>query len=136
MLVFLMPKNTGHLGAATARYASELLPTALRNNLNAFVQSIGGSLNRGNIAAYQTKIDSILESEIGKFDKEIGDALQRLCPRPSHLSEQDARRLIKKHSDNVKRAFCGTTVALALVNLEERFMWSVGVGDSTLGERV
>ena len=57
-----------------------------------------------------------------------------LCRKPHKLTEEGARTLIQEHSDTLQRTFCGTTLAAALVNVEEKLMWAVGVGDSTVGE--
>ncbi|KAI0360005.1 hypothetical protein OH77DRAFT_1394648, partial [Trametes cingulata] len=90
-------------------------------------------LHRDNIAQHEATVNSLLKREIRKFDKSIGDALQQICPRPWELTEEEARLLIKELRDIVERAFSGTTVSLAIINLQSRFMWAVGVGDSSIG---
>ncbi|KAJ2974928.1 hypothetical protein NUW54_g11814 [Trametes sanguinea] len=123
----------GHLGPATADYASKALPAAIYRRFCTFVRSIGGRLDRSNLHANQQHVTDILKDEVNEFDKGIGDALQSICPCPWELDEQAARQLISQHPEIVKRAFGGTTVAMTLINLEERFMWTVGVGDSSVG---
>ncbi|KAI0368705.1 protein serine/threonine phosphatase 2C [Pilatotrama ljubarskyi] len=123
----------GHSGSRAAHYASEMLPTLIRRKLRTFINSVGGKLDRDNIAQNEPKVTSLLKREVQKFDKSIGDALQQICPRPWELTEDEARRLIEEHSEVIERAFSGTTVALAIINLNERFMWAVGLGDSTVG---
>ncbi len=78
----------------------------------------------------------LIQKEIMKFDNDLGDAVRNICPRPEELTEQQARRLIAEHQEVLERAFHGTTMALALINVDQRFMWAAGVGDSTVGEQV
>ncbi|KAI0324318.1 protein serine/threonine phosphatase 2C [Cubamyces sp. BRFM 1775] len=123
----------GHLGNATVEYTSRELPRTIRRKLRAFVHSVGGRLDRTNVAENEGEITAMLKREIEQFDKGIGDALQRVCPRPWELTEEQARRLIEEEPDIVRCAFAGTTLAFALVNHEERFMWAAGLGDSSAG---
>ncbi|KAI0360004.1 protein serine/threonine phosphatase 2C [Trametes cingulata] len=123
----------GHSGSRAAHYTSEMLPTRIRRKLRAFIHNVGGKLDRENIAQNEPKVTDLLKREIQEFDKSIGDALQQICPRPWELTEEQARHLIQEHEEVIQRAFSGTTVALAIINLNQRFMWAVGVGDSTVG---
>lgn len=93
-------------------------------------------LDRTNIHEFGARFTAALKEHIENVDGEIGEALQEICPNPEDLTEADARELIERHMDVVVRAFQGTTLALALVNLDQRFMWAGGVGDSTVGESV
>ncbi|EIW57426.1 protein serine/threonine phosphatase 2C [Trametes versicolor FP-101664 SS1] len=123
----------GHLGPTAADFTSQTLPDAIYGRLWEFVQSIGGRLDRSNIATHQAQMTKLLKDEIEAFDKAIGDAVREICPRPEDLTEEQARRLIDKHKDILERAFYGTTMAFALINPDERFMWAAGVGDSSVG---
>lgn len=125
---------SGHLGSTAAEYTSQTLPDAIYGRLWEFVQSIGGRLDRSNIATHQAQLTKLLKDEIEAFDKAIGDAVREICPRPEDLTEEQARRLIDKHKDILERAFYGTTMVFALINPDERFMWAAGVGDSSVGE--
>ncbi|KAI0635788.1 hypothetical protein C8Q77DRAFT_1051897 [Trametes polyzona] len=91
-----------------------------------------GGLNRTNVHQYEPSITAALKRAVEDFDKSIGDALQKICPSPAQLNEQEARQLIQEHADIVHRAFEGTTVAVAIINVDKHFMWAVGVGDSTV----
>ncbi|KAI0775330.1 protein serine/threonine phosphatase 2C [Trametes elegans] len=123
----------GHLGSATSDYTSKMLPTFIQRRLHSFIEGIGGRLDRGNVAQHGSRVTALLEHEIQSFDKAIGDALRAICPDPSTLSAEQARRLIEKHQNIVQRAFSGTTLAFALVNPRQRFLWAAGLGDSTVG---
>ncbi|KAI0671488.1 protein serine/threonine phosphatase 2C [Trametes maxima] len=123
----------GHLGSTAVEYTSEMLPTCIRRNLRALIHKIGDRLDRDNIIEHETRVTSWLKREIEAFDNYLGNALQRICPSPWDLTEEQARELIEKHEDVIERAFTGTTLALALINLDQRFMWAAGVGDSSVG---
>ncbi|KAI0359998.1 protein serine/threonine phosphatase 2C [Trametes cingulata] len=123
----------GHLGNACVDYTSKDLPTAIRRKLRALVHSIGGRLDRDNVAEHEAKVTTVLKCEIEKFDRAIGEAVQKMCPRPWELTEEEAKRLVNEHEEILDRAFSGTTLALALVNIDQRFMWAAGVGDSSVG---
>lgn len=92
-------------------------------------------MDRVNVDIHKAGMAAMIADTIEDFDRQIGDALRDICPRPEELTEEEARRLIADHKDIVERAFSGTTVALALVNFDEQFMWAAGVGDSTVGKR-
>ncbi|KAI0671487.1 protein serine/threonine phosphatase 2C [Trametes maxima] len=123
----------GHIGNATSDYTAKMLPAAIRRKLSSYIRSVGGRLDRSNIAQHQSRIASLLHTEIEKFDKAIGASLQNICPRPQELDQEAALRLIEEHKDIVDRAFAGTTVAFALVNVKEHFLWAAGLGDSSVG---
>ncbi|KAI0359999.1 protein serine/threonine phosphatase 2C [Trametes cingulata] len=124
----------GHFGTVTAEYTAKTLPTQLRRSLRSLLQhDLQKKLDRTNINQYQSEITVLLKREIEAFDEAIGGALQSICPKPEQLTEEEARRLIEDHGDVVSRAFEGTTLALALINVDQRFMWAAGVGDSTVG---
>ncbi|KAI0635785.1 protein serine/threonine phosphatase 2C [Trametes polyzona] len=124
----------GHLGSAAADYASKELPIAIRQKLTACIDSIGGRLNCDNVAGEQSRITGMLHHEILQFDKQLWEALYAICPSPWDLTEDQARALAQKHCDVLERICAGTTMALALVNLDEHFMWAAGVGDSSVGK--
>ncbi len=99
-------------------------------------QMQNNKLDRTNIHEFGARFTTALKEHIERFDRDIGEALKDICPNPEDLTEADARELIARHMDVVVRAFQGTTLALALVNLDHRFMWAAGVGDSTVGESI
>ncbi|KAI0635831.1 phosphatase 2C-like domain-containing protein [Trametes polyzona] len=131
--------TAGHSGSAAAEYTSRHLPITIRESLRAYVQSIphGARLFRGNVAAHADAVCALLRRAVERFDADdVGGALRAVCPRPWELAEAQARRVCEEHEEVVDRAFSGTTAAVALVSLDERFMWAVGVGDSSVGMAV
>ncbi|OJT03704.1 hypothetical protein TRAPUB_5631 [Trametes pubescens] len=126
----------GHLGTTTADYCSQTLPVAIRARLQGYIQSIGGRLDRSNIATHESHVTVLLKDEIEMLEKRIGTAVREVCPRPERLTEEQARRLIEEHHDILLRAFSGTTLVFALINVDQHFMWAAGVGDSSIGECV
>ncbi|KAH9856572.1 protein serine/threonine phosphatase 2C [Lenzites betulinus] len=124
----------GHLSRVGALHASRNLGSTVRGRLEAFLNTVpGGQLDRVNVDIHKAGMAAMTADTIEDFDRQIGDALRDICLRPEELTEEEARRLIADHKDIVERAFSGTTVALALVNFDEQFMWAAGVGDSTVG---
>ncbi|EIW57416.1 uncharacterized protein TRAVEDRAFT_48455 [Trametes versicolor FP-101664 SS1] len=67
------------------------------------------------------------------LEKRIGTAVREICPHPEKLTEEQARALIEEHHEILWRAFSGTTLVFALINVDEHFMWAAGVGDSSVG---
>lgn len=126
----------GHIGSAAVQYTSQAFPAAIRTRLQECIESIGGRLDRSNIAAHQSQITKLIQKAIMKFDNDLGDAVRELYPRPEELTEEQARCLIAEHREILERAFHGTTMAFTLINIDQRFMWTAGVGDSTVGEPV
>lgn len=113
-----------------------MLPTRLRGRIYSLMlrQLHNKKLDRTNVHAVQAKFTAILKEQIELFDREIGETLQQICPAPENLTEEQARHLVEHHKEAIDCAFEGTTLALALVNVDQRFMWAAGVGDSTVGE--
>ena len=110
------------------------LPLQIRTALHLLIQDhLHGRLDRSNIGLGE-QVSLTLRQEIERFDLNIGKAVKNLCRKPHELTEEGARALIQEHSDTLQRAFCGTTLAAALVNIMEKLLWAVGVGDSTVGE--
>lgn len=122
------------MGSATAEYTSQALPEAIYGKPQEFVENIGGRLDRSNVTTRQAQVTKLFKDEIEAFDTHLGDAVREICPRPEDLTEEQARLLISEHKDILERAFYGTTMAFALINPDERFMWAAGVGDSSVGE--
>ncbi|KAI0360006.1 protein serine/threonine phosphatase 2C [Trametes cingulata] len=124
----------GHGGNLTSEYTAQMLPPRLKMVFERVIRErFGGALDRNNVKQAEEFIKSMLRYEILKFDRSIGRALEKICPLPQDLDEQQARRLIREHEEIIERAFQGTTLSMAIVNLEHRFMWAAGVGDSTIG---
>lgn len=122
------------MGNTAAEYTSKVLPAAIQKTLGRYIQGIGGRLDRRNIVACESQVTALLKNEIVMFEKHLADGVRDVCPHPEQLTEEQARHLIKEHRDILERAFSGTTMAAALINVDEHFMWAVGVGDSSVGE--
>ncbi|KAI0034138.1 phosphatase 2C-like domain-containing protein, partial [Vararia minispora EC-137] len=114
----------GHAGTATSDYTARKLPGRIHAALSALPPAA---------LTDPVRVAKLLQSEVEAFDRHIGKVLRRLCPRPASLSRADADALIRGHEEVLQRANHGTTLAAALVNLDAKLMWAVGVGDSTVG---
>ena len=120
----------GHGGTSTAEYTARVLPGRIWAELSA----LPDRLDRDKDPNYRTLISTLLLEEIEKFDRQIGEAVIKLCKKPKKLTEGQARELVQKHSEVLSRAYHGTTLTIALVNRSQEAMWLAGVGDSTVGE--
>ncbi|EIW57428.1 uncharacterized protein TRAVEDRAFT_21038 [Trametes versicolor FP-101664 SS1] len=96
------------------------------------LRQLHNKLDRTNIHSVQANFTAIIKEHIELFHREIGETLQQICPAPETLTEEEARLLIEHNKEVIDRAFEGTTLALALVNVHQRFIWAAGVGDSTV----
>lgn len=66
-----------------------------------------------------SRINKLLFWRTYYLDKEIGDAVQNLCPDPSLLDEE-AQALVDANEDIFLQAFFGTTLAVTLLDSEEQ----------------
>ena len=111
-----------------------MLPTRVRTALHLLVQHhLQGKLDRRNNGDGQL-VSVMLREVIEKYDRSIGEAVKSVCRKPRRLTEEAVRTLIDEHLEILQRAYSGTTLSAVLVNISERLMWAVGVGDSTVGE--
>lgn len=133
MLYLCSIKLLGHGGTATAEYTANKLPKRIRHALLDLIRAHDG-LDRNNVVQADSSVSEMLQTEIRTLDKSIGQAVKKLCPFPADLTEEQARALVAEHAEVLQRAWCGTTLAAALINVTHRFMWAVGVGDSTVGK--
>lgn len=133
MLYLCSLKLLGHGGTATAEYTANKLPKRIRHALLDLIRAHDG-LDRNNVVQADSSVSEMLQTEIRTLDKSIGQAVKKLCPNPADLTEEQARALVAEHAEVLQRAWCGTTLAAALINVTHRFMWAVGVGDSTVGK--
>ncbi|PBK90488.1 hypothetical protein ARMGADRAFT_1054450 [Armillaria gallica] len=111
-------------GDCTAEYSATALPGRIEAEL------------RGVVERYKRRFGRSRETFIKRiyyFDKEIGDAVKELCPDPSLLDDEQARNLIDAHREVFQRAYCGSTLAVALLDNERNHLWIAGLGDSTVG---
>ncbi|KAJ6451699.1 protein serine/threonine phosphatase 2C [Mycena vitilis] len=116
----------GHGGTTTAEYTASVLPN--------HIHSLFAKLDAATIDDSGQAISKKLKREVVDFDKSIGEDLRRICPDPESLTEEDARTLIDKHLETIERAYYGTTFSAAtVINITSKTMWTIGVGDSTVG---
>ena len=133
MQLILMAFSLGHGGTATVQHTVNILPTRIRTALHLLIQHhLRGRLDRSN-SGNGALVSMMLQEEIEKFDRSIGEALKSICRKPHRLTEDSARALIQEHMEVLQRAHSGTTLAAVLMNVSEQLMWAVGVGDSTVG---
>ncbi|KAI0360007.1 protein serine/threonine phosphatase 2C [Trametes cingulata] len=123
----------GHIGTATSEYTIRTLPGKLRTALERTLEEkFKGSLERSNLARIEQSIGKLLCRETYRFDLDLARAVKELCPDPRKMSEEEIRLLIEQHGEVFQRALEGTTLAMALVNLDLRVVWGASVGDSTI----
>ncbi|KAK0209516.1 protein serine/threonine phosphatase 2C [Armillaria fumosa] len=121
--------SAGHGGDCTAEYSATTLPGRIEAELRGVVERY----KRRSRETFTKRVQDILVRQIYYFDKEIGDAVRELCPDPSLLDDEQARNLVDTHKDVFERAYCGSTLAVALVDNEHNDLWIAGLGDSTVG---
>lgn len=125
----------GHGGAATARYTASHPPSRIRAALEHLMDTdLDGRLDRKNVFEKADFISSEFGRCIRDFDRELGHVVETICPGPSNISASQARRIVWEYPDALHRACAGTTLAAAVVNLRHRFLWTMNVGDSTVGQ--
>ncbi|KAI0787834.1 protein serine/threonine phosphatase 2C [Fomes fomentarius] len=123
----------GHGGANTADYTAKTLPGRIRLALTKIItDELNGQLDRQNVARADPIVAAMITREIEALDAEIGARIQDICANPGVLNEQEARALTQEHFEPLLLGFNGTTLAAALVNVTHRFVWGIGVGDSTV----
>ena len=120
----------GHSGIHVSEYAAihlpDLIHTALRSKVG---QHESGKLKLESIS-------KLLNSQIRKFDGEIGKALVKLCPKPEDIDDEVAQALFEGPDVPIlRRAMAGTTFTGALIDGEKKHMWVVGLGDSSAGRQ-
>ena len=78
-------------------------------------------------------LSTALRRSAHHFDERIGKAVKKLCPEPETLTAEQSEALVKEHLNVIQRAYYGTTFVAAIVNVTIRCMWTVCIGDSTVG---
>ncbi|KAI0749458.1 protein serine/threonine phosphatase 2C [Daedaleopsis nitida] len=122
----------GHGGTSTVEHTANTLPGRIRSALTAIVQDdLQNQFDRTNVAEAEPIISAMLTREVEALDAEIGKRVQSLCPDPTALTEEQVRALFQEHPDELLRAFAGTTLSAALINITHRLVWGLGVGDSS-----
>ncbi|PBK62466.1 hypothetical protein ARMSODRAFT_1024878 [Armillaria solidipes] len=119
----------GHGGDCTAEYSAATLSGRIEAELRGVVERY----KRRSQETFTKRVQDILCRQIYYFDKEIGDAVKELCPVPSLLDDEQARILVDAHRDVFQRAYCGSTLAVALLDNERNHLWIARLGNSTIG---
>ncbi|KAH9902897.1 protein serine/threonine phosphatase 2C [Cubamyces lactineus] len=122
----------GHVTSATAEHTIAMLPQRLQQALHRFVTHNGATEREAMLSNADT-LSRMLSEAVRRFDQEIGAALKEICPEPEHLTEAQSEALVKAHHAVVQRAYSGTTLVAAIVNVPNRCVWTLCVGDSTVG---
>ncbi|KAK0196268.1 protein serine/threonine phosphatase 2C [Armillaria mellea] len=118
----------GHGGEYTAEYGAANIAERIEKELRKVLPECQNQSRRTLIS----RINKLLFWRIHYLDKDIGDAVQNLCPDPSLLDDDEAQALIDANKDIFQRAFSGTTLAVALLDEEQDNLWVAGLGDSTV----
>ena len=118
----------GHCGVHVSEYTALHLP----DFIHAALRSKVGQYEPGRLKP--ESISKLLNSQIKKFDKEIGKAMIKLCPKPEDIDDELAQVLFEGPDvPTLRRAMSGTTFTGALIDGEKKNMWVVGLGDSSAG---
>jgi pyruvate dehydrogenase phosphatase len=126
-------QHSGHGGTETPEFTIQYLPGRIHAALQTLCSPTDG-LDTNFKEQFQESISALISEEIERFDREIGEAVTILCKDPRKLTEAQARLLIEKHAETLSRAYHGTTLTVALINLTREGLWVAGVGDSTVCE--
>ncbi|KAL1949334.1 hypothetical protein VTO73DRAFT_8215 [Trametes versicolor] len=131
----LMVVCDGHSGSyITADYTTASLPPRLHASLqDVLVNQLHGQIERETLLENAGLISSALSREVERFDDELGNALKEIFPHPEKLTKAQCYELLKAHYDVVQRAYRGCTLGAALINVTARCMWTLNVGDTTVG---
>ncbi|KIM75627.1 hypothetical protein PILCRDRAFT_13408 [Piloderma croceum F 1598] len=121
----------GHGGTETPKYTVQYLPGRIHAALQTLCSPTDG-LDPNVKEQFQESISALLSEEIERFDREIGEAVTTLCKDPRKLMEAQARLLVEKHAETLSRAYHGTTLTFALINLTREGLWVAWVGDLTV----
>ncbi|KAI9057262.1 hypothetical protein FKP32DRAFT_1538323, partial [Trametes sanguinea] len=76
-------------------------------------------------------VNSMPKEEVLACESRLKRGVRKVYPEGGELTEE-VHRLFQQHGEEISRAMCGTTISLALVAVEERFMWAAGVGNCTV----
>lgn len=104
------------------------LPDKIHASLRSQFASISGA------AMDPQAISNILCSVTENFDRKLGKAVKRICPKPRRLDDAQAQALIEgPDGPSICRAKTGTTFTAALIDGEKKNLWIIGLGDSSAG---
>ncbi|RDX57463.1 protein serine/threonine phosphatase 2C [Lentinus brumalis] len=123
----------GHSGSATSNYVAQRLPKYLRSALKDVIENkLQGCVDHEHLVANADVISKMLQAEIKNLDDDIGFVVRKLFNDVNELTDAEALRLIDEHEEIIERAFQGTSVALALINVDQYLIWSAVLGNSTV----
>ncbi|KAI0661608.1 hypothetical protein C8Q70DRAFT_1094952 [Cubamyces menziesii] len=125
----------GHGGSGiTADYTASKLSKRLEDTVQHFVEDkLNGVVDRETMLSNADALSTALRRSAHHFDERIGKAVKKLCPEPETLTAEQSEALVKEHLNVIQRAYYGTTFVAAIVNVTIRCMWTVCIGDSTVG---
>lgn len=128
----------GHSGShITADHTIAALPSRLQASLqDVLTNQLHEQVERETLLQNASLISSALGREVERFDKGLGKALKRICPHPENLTEAQSEELVQVHDDIIQRAYRGCTLGVALINVATRCMWTLNVGDTTVGKHI
>lgn len=140
-VVKLLPEHrvsVGHSGSnITADYTIAALPPRLQASLqDVLINRLHEQVERETLLQNASLISSALGREVERFDKGLGKALKKICPHPENLTEAQSEELVRVHDDIIQRAYRGCTLGVALINVATRCMWTLNVGDTTVGKHI
>ncbi|KAL1949343.1 hypothetical protein VTO73DRAFT_8224 [Trametes versicolor] len=125
----------GHSGShITADHTIAALPPRLQASLqDVLTNRLHEQVERETLLQNASLISSALGREVERFDKGLGRALKKICPHPENLTEAQSEELVRVHDGIIQRAYRGCTLGVALTNVATRCMWTLNVGDTTVG---
>lgn len=128
--------SIGHSGSyITADYTTASLPPRLHASLqDVLLNQLHGQIERESLLENAGLILLALTREVERFDNELGNVLKEIFPHPEKLTKAQCYELLKAHYDIVQRAYRGCTLGSALISVTARCMWTLNVGDTTVGE--
>ncbi|KAH9899846.1 protein serine/threonine phosphatase 2C [Cubamyces lactineus] len=126
---------SGHGGSAvTAEHTITRLPKRLKKDIHYFMEHVlNGSGDRETMLSKADVMLHVLRCDARRIDEKLGEAVKKLCPAPESLTDTESEALVDAHRDVIRKAYYGTTLVAAIVNVTNRCIWTLGVGDSTVG---
>lgn len=130
--------RAGYGGSDTSSFLADALPHRIRPALEQVIRRhCSGLLNRTNCEQASPEIIAMLKRQVVDLDNSLLGAAIRACPNPRKINNKwDAEKLIRDDLSTgvLARAAQGSTLAMALIAIDDHFMWVAGVGNSTIGE--
>ncbi|KAI0635795.1 protein serine/threonine phosphatase 2C [Trametes polyzona] len=110
------------------------LPDRLRQCIDDFIQGeLHGATDRDTLLSHAKLLSAALGREVQAFDEEIGAKIKEICPEPEKLTEEQGKILLEENIDIIRLAYQGCTFVAAFINVTSQCMWTVNLGDSSVG---